>query len=329
MTNEALETHVVRYANVLAVPRPENSRVFVTSQGDFWEGTQATSPTRALASEGDCAEELRAFDGTERFSTSDSVDLATRETIDLEFESVPEGRLGLVIAARQSLLTTYLFYQILSYMGESAGSYMAQMERGGEFVLERSQAIGQLLGGIEVQLKDDSGEWVTVGQVGETGPLATDTRVVPLPEWGNEHRTVRLRLTRGHWRLDYVALVQLGGQVEPLRLEPSLVMRDGGIDDSAQALLTDSTAPLVTFPGDEYTISYTLPEDFTRYELFLESRGYYLEWMRNEWLAEEDPARVAQVFMDPEGALRTLAPGFKRVEPVIEELFWKSRYVRH
>ncbi|MEP7228190.1 MAG: hypothetical protein ABI785_12560, partial [Gemmatimonadales bacterium] len=62
-------------------------------------------------------------------------------------------------------------------------------------------------------------------------------------------------------------------------------------------------------------------------ELFLESRGYYLEWMRREWLAEENLALAAQILLDPAGALRTLAPAFKRQEPEMERLFWNSRYV--
>ena len=54
---------------------------------------------------------LRAVDGQERFSEADSEYLATRETLDLEFENVPVGSDGLVIAARESLMSTFLFYQ--------------------------------------------------------------------------------------------------------------------------------------------------------------------------------------------------------------------------
>ena len=59
---------------------------------------------------------------------------------------------------------------------------------------------------------------------------------------------------------------------------------------------------------------------------FLESRGYYIEWMRDEWLAEEDPVRAALMTADPEGALRLLAPEFKKTEGDMEDVFWRSRY---
>jgi hypothetical protein len=50
--------------------------------------------------------------------------------------------------------------------------------------------------------------------------------------------------------------------------------------------------------------------------------------MRDEWLAEESPARLARLFMDPEEALRQMAAEFKRVEPQMEQTFWGSRYAR-
>jgi hypothetical protein len=56
-------------------------------------------------------------------------------------------------------------------------------------------------------------------------------RVVPLPDLRPGTTQLRLRLTRGHWRIDYQALAQL----------------------------KDSASTLVTLPGDEYTLVYQLP----------------------------------------------------------------------
>ena len=138
----------------------------------------------------------------------------------------------------------------------------------------------------------------------------------------------RLRLTRGHWRIDYVAIARLTRRVEPIRLDPVSVRRGGTADPNALVLLRDSTRTLVTLPGDEYTLVYRLPEDFTRRELFLEARGYYLEWMREEWLAEENLLRAAALFVDPAGAMRAMAPEFKRREADMERAFWGSKYLR-
>ena len=329
MTNEALETHVVRWARVLAAPRPEHGRVFATQSGEFWHAREIVAPHRCSASEGDCLGTVRTVDGVERFSTTDSTDLATRETIDLEFPIASGDRLGLVIGSRQTLLSTYLLYQALSYMGRSAGQWLATLQRGDIRVREQSQSLGRVLGGIEVQALDSSDGWITVGQTQETGPLASDVRVVPLPRLRPGTTRLRLRLTRGHWRIDYLALARLTDRVSPVRLDPVMVRRGKTVDPQALALLNDSSRTLVALPGDEYTLVYRLPEDFARYELFLESRGYYLEWMRQEWLTEEDPARAMMMFLRPSDALRALAPEFKAREADMEAAFWRSRYVRH
>jgi hypothetical protein len=331
MTNEALETHVVREANLLVVPRLAGTRVFATGRGEFISAVALERPSSCSALEGDCFAAIEALDGRERYSEADSSDLATREIIDLEFDRTPPGELGIVIASRQTLLSTYLFYQSLAYMGTEVGSWYAALERGGEGLRDRVAGVGRLLGGIEVLVRDGDDDWQVAGQSWETGPLATDVRVVRLGRL--EHNAghplqIRLRMTRGLWRLDQVALAQLGGSLEPIRLKPHRVLSRGRKDDEARDRLTDPERMLVTLPGDEYTLLYRLPDASSDYELFLESRGYYLEWMRKEWLAEEDPARAAMIFFDPAGALRTLAPQYKKVEPLMEDLFWRSRYVR-
>jgi len=105
MTNEALETHVVRWAKVLAAPRSGRGRVFATQSGEFWQASDIVTPLRCSAPEGDCLAAVRAFDGAERFSTTDSTDLATREVIELEFHVESGDSLGLVIGSRQTLLS--------------------------------------------------------------------------------------------------------------------------------------------------------------------------------------------------------------------------------
>jgi hypothetical protein len=63
-------------------------------------------------------------------------------------------------------------------------------------------------------------------------------------------------------------------------------------------------------------------------ELFLESTGYYYEWMRQEWLPEENAAKAAQFLYAPATALRILAPLFKAREAGMDSVFWRSRVGR-
>ena len=161
----------------------------------------------------------------------------------------------------------------------------------------------------------------------ETGPLAIDAHLVPLPNASaGDTLNIQLRMAKGHWRLDYVALASLDDCNEVIELRPAQVMSYDQVNDEARARLLDSSRTLITFPGDEFVIDYELPSDGRSYELFVKSRGYYLEWMRDEWMREENFARAAEMFMAPDKALRRMAPEFKEVEDEMEEVFWNSKY---
>jgi hypothetical protein len=326
MKNEAQETHVVRYADLLLAPRPPNGRVYTAPDGSFWQTNDIIAPFTCQGSEGDCLFTLSELDSRERVSEADSFYLAAKETIDLTFEAVPGGRRGLIIGFRQSLLSTYLFYQALAYMGSAAAECFAKMESGNLLTFQKARELGGLLGGIEVFVRDDSGQWIPAGEIIETGPLAVNTVILPLPETTGTTEEIRLRMAKGNWRLDYIALAALGQQVKPVRITPEAVNGNSDRYPDPCLILRDSAQVLVTLPGDNYTLTYSLPDDYENYELFLISRGYYLEWIRDEWLAEENPLKAVMMFLNPEKTLRDLAPEFKLIETEMEKLFWGSKY---
>lgn len=324
MTNEAYETHVVKQADLLAVPRPPGGRVL--ARGDeLWAASQLAAPAACRADEGDCLARLRAFDGASRMSLTDPSDLGAREHLELDFTGLPPGRHGVVISARQSLVTTFLLYQGLAFLGDTVGAWLAMLERGDPTARVGGRGWQAALGGIEVQVPDGDG-WRTVDQVYETGPIATDVHLLLLPE-GTSAERVRLRMSRGNWRIDHVAVAALTGRVEPIRVRPRSITGTLGAEFAGER--TPATAfPIVTQPGDAYQLTYQLPSDRGPLELFLDSRGYYLEWMRKEWIAEQAPLRGIRMVMDPESALRHYAPAYKRVEPDMERMFWESRYAK-
>jgi hypothetical protein len=322
MKNEALETHVVRRVRLLAARRPAGGRVLATVDGEFLEATDLRSVEVCHADEGDCFATVRAFDSDERFSATDGEDLASREVIELQLPAI-DGPRGLVIASRQTLASTYLFYQSLAWLGRSASDALAALERADSTVGGGFTRLRAAVGGIEVIAETTRGEWVRAGDLREMGPLATDIVVVPLP--ADATGRVRLRMARGHWRIDYVASARIGARVEPVAIEPRSVT---GTDRFQLTRRPPTRLPLTTLPGDIYTYTFHLPNAADVDELFLESQGYYLEWMRDEWLSEENATRAMQLVLNPEQLLRDVAPEFKKQEAGMEALFWGSRYAR-
>jgi hypothetical protein len=324
MRNEALETHAVRQVNLLHVAHRPGERVFRTAEGAFYTTRSRSGPRTCESMRGDCVSAVATLDDAEYRSPAGERDLAARERLELVFAPVP-GAKAVVIGARNTLLNTFLFYQALAYMGSAAGDWMAQLEQGDPKALAAAGSVGRLLGDVDVFVQMRSGNWERAGAFFEVGPIARDVQLITLPPGAPEGEVhVRLELTRGNWKVDYVALAALGERVEPVRIPAATVIRNGVPDARALHKLRDPDAYLMTFPGDEYTLRFDVPG--AEAEFFLESRGYYYEWMRSQWLTEENPREVARLFLAPSDALRKLAPAYKQVENEMEAIFWQSKF---
>lgn len=321
VTNEALETHSIRHANVLVLEKQEHQRVFATAKGTF----HACSNFQSLESS---SQELNALvaraDGSEYFSLTDAHDLNTQEEILFSVPNRKNMRQGLVIGKRQTLLTTFLMYQGLSYMGRSVGYWINEVEAGN---LKPQYGIFGILGGIEVFVKEETGKWIKAGEVNETGPIATDFSLIPLPQVNSDTLHLKLRMTKGMWRVDYLSLVEMQNEVNPVVVRPSSAETIRGYEQRPLGKLLDENQFLVTFPGEAFKIKYQLPT--TSCDLFLDSKGYYLEWIREEWQKEQNFRQLKLMVSRPHVYLDRAAEKYKQLEPSMEETFWKSRYVQH
>ena len=325
MKNEALETHSVRHVNVLLVPK-STERSVQDINGGFYQTEKLIKPSNASADEGNILPLISEMDGKERFSLSDESNLKSEEYILLDFSAEAGKNYGLMIGGRQTLLTTFLLYQAYAYMGNDYGKWLNLLEQNHDLFADVDPS--RFLGGIEVQEQNRLGFWSTVGEINEFGPLATDLHMVRLNDSGSETRKIRLKLNRGNWRIDYISLAELGKKVEPLTLSPVKVFSQNQENEAALKSLTDPNQMLTTLPGDEYIIQYELPENYSDYTFYLESKGYYLEWMRDEWAKEESEEKLVQLITNPSRSLKELAPKFKELEPSMEKIFWNSKYAK-
>ena len=326
MRNEAPETHAVRSLRVLAVPVAPTESVFHASEGGFEIGTEVLEPVACESAAGPCLDAVRSVDGVERWSEADPKDLGTWEEMVVVLPAT-EGELAIVLAGRNTLLSTFLFYQGLAYAGTRLGEMLAEIERGNPELLESVSGLMGMLGRIEIEVAEGAGPWRSIGTFDEAGPIASDEIAFPFEATGSGPIRVRLGMVKGNWRVDAVRLARLGHPAGAVTVQPSFSsepgVAEGGID-----LLRDPDRYLVTAMGDELRMTFEMPANAPEYELFLESQGYYYEWNRSEWIGEEDPLMVATMLFWPGAAFRKLAPAYKAVEGDMEESFWSSRFRR-
>ena len=132
-------------------------------------------------------------------------------------------------------------------------------------------------------------------------------------------------MNKGLWRIDYASLTNIKKQVTPIEISPSTITHKGTLDNIALSEINSPDKHLLSMPGSEYKFKFTLPGANTDYDLFLYSKGYYLEWMREHWIKDKDLLKLKQMVDKPKKYLREEAESYKQYEATMEKAFWNSK----
>ncbi|MBK9291369.1 MAG: hypothetical protein IPM52_07065 [Bacteroidetes bacterium] len=326
MKNEALETHVVRKASLLAIARMPGQHILHARNDKFYRAKSLVPPLLASEGEINITQKLAKPDGEEWFSLADEHNLSSKQELIAEFEAQPGmANAGLYIHFRQTLMTTYLIYNALQYMGDEISDVFAKIESEPGLRSQLNSGIHGELGEIEVWLWNKATEkWELQGSVYETGPVAINKQVVPFGSDVSGKVRVKLRLNHGLWRIDHLSLAYGLEEVQPIVVEPAEILYKGVPDQTALQKLKSSDQVLLSMPGDEFRLIYELPDN-SDYALFLSSRGYYIQWMRDNWLGMKNMARLRTMITRPGQYLREEAKAYKTYEAAMEDAFWGSR----
>lgn len=326
MKNEALETHCINDVRLFAYPIKEGEAVCQTRDNEFFLCDKIYPLTQSTGIEGDNTNLLRNNDHIERFSLADEKNLKCSEEIMLTFDSLTNNvNRGLIISFRQTLMTTYFIYSSMGYMGKYLGDFYADMETG-KMVKKNGRRFYEETGEIDVYAWDDTKkDWMFQGGWYETGPIAMNKQILPLKTKNNNNSLkIKLVLNKGLWRIDYLALTDLKEKIQPREIEATEIIKNGNRDEIALTKIKDSTDYIYSMPGDEFSFRFELPEKKT-YEKFLYSKGYYLEWMRNDWLKDQDLMKIRLMSKKPDKFFRKQAAEYKEHETLMEQLFWDSK----
>lgn len=328
MKNEALETHVVRDIKLIAAPRKNGEHIFQSPNDDFYKSKKIHTLTHATVNQNDITASLQHPDYNEYFSFADTENLSSKEELIITFDQISNNdQLGLVVDFRQTLMTTYFIYSAMGYMGDEVSDMFAELERNPELAKKLDSGIKSELGNIDIYTWDEnSKEWIFQNGLYETGPIAINRQIVPLNVKSTASPIkIKIIMNKGLWRLDYIGLAKNLEKVEPYYLSPSQIDKNGNINATALANILHEEKQLISMPGDRFKLYFDLPTEHQDYELFLYSKGYYLEWMRENWLAEKNMFKLNQMLNDSKSYLRSETKAYKEYEKTMEQQFWNSK----
>jgi hypothetical protein len=331
MKNEALETHCIDAISLVAIPLQEGERIYHNPQNDFWRCRENQPPATAVSGNSEVSALLSSSDLNEYHRWTDQGNMLEKEEVYLTFPGIPNtDQYGLVLDFRQSLMSTHLFYESLSYAGPLNSDYYVEFGNRDVAKPGWKPAIFEEMGGIEASVWDHSKkQWKEVGIVDETGPIAINTQMLTLGKVDGEVK-VRLRMTRGAWRIDAAQLVQA---VEKLDITewtnaPRSIQNQQA---SKKELYIDplhfeaDNEYFISMPGESYTLDFDVSGDAELHELFLFSEGHYIEWMRGEWLQPTNRKKIRQMRFFPRQYLKQESAKFKEYEEEMERMFWESK----
>ncbi len=293
LRNEALETHYINHLEVLDVrhapgryARPDPSGRPLTMEG-------AAPPLAAMDRDGrDVLPELMERDSAWARTTRDRLAAASLEDLTDHMDlvlPVPEGarEVALGLRIRNTLLNTVLFYDMmLAEAGPAALDWLASdLDRIGTALEVGRWYQGRM--GLRV-LVEDGGRFREVVHLSDAGPIGWKEVAVPIPTRGSRELRVRLEFVADSWFIDH-AWVAAGIERPSVRRVPvtRVIDADGEEDHAAVvALSAPDDDYMVTLPTQRFHLEFDLAdtgpdEDRT---LLLAAQGYYVEWIRGNWL---------------------------------------------
>jgi len=295
LRNEMLETHYIDHLEVLEIVHAEDQQVFPDEKGRPLVVGELIVPSRAVDHAGvDILEGIRNVDdlawsaGAARLAAVNADDYV--DHLDFEFEIPPDAAsLALVLRARNSLLNTVLFYDVMlkdqsfrafDWMNRDLGHLGNQLELGLWYRKHMGMTISVW----------DKTRYRKVARIGDQGPIAWNEHAVRLPTNGSDTLRVRLSFVVDNWRLDRVAVATDAERaiMRPVPLEHAR-NTDGDLAEIPEYLLKADEKYLITKPQERVNLRFDVGDAPTgkRRTFFLASEGYYMEWMRADWLTEE------------------------------------------
>lgn len=296
--NEALETHYINHLELLEVVHEETQSVFPDPQGQPLVVGTLNAPRLAVDRGGRrIPGVLDRPDGTSWSSDAAQLRRASlddfEDFVDLEFEAPRSSdQVALVFRLRNTLLNTVLFYDVmlkdqgfraLDWLGRDLDRFFDKAKLG---LWYRDRM------GMRVSVWD-GGRFHQVARVGDQGPIAWKDVAVILPVPDGDRMRVRLSFVVDNWHIDWLAISSevRRADVRAVPLAQVEVPETGPLGGGLENLASPDQTYVVTRPGEALHVAFgvgAVPEGRTR-TFLVAAQGYYIEWMRHDWLKETSP----------------------------------------
>ncbi len=331
--NEALETHYINHIELMEVVHSESESVFADPEGHPIIVGSLRAPDVVIDRSG---RHIEGIVGTadEKAWRTDRLRLQNVSTddmedyIDLEFEMPTAGHeAALVLRLRNSLLNTAFFIDMLKGQGFRALDWMSDDPN--QFGSKRKLASWyRNKMGMRVAIWDED-QYRQVATINDTGPIAWSELAVPLPAVTGEKLRIRLSFVADNWRIDRLALAATARNAKANNIPVAEVVSANGIElsQAKKNLHAVDDAYFITRPSEYIRLRFDVadaPQDLKR-TYFLAAEGYYIEWMRKDWLKSTSASTLVLNDASLQAALLTFLHLWEPQRETFREQFESTR----
>ena len=337
VSNEALETHYINKLSLIAVNHSASTQIFPLNNGGFVSTSKLQQPAKAFNSIGENILPLVRNSDEHWYRSTKNMVRKLNEGVYSDWVEVllkvPEetSSIKLVLRLKNTLLSTILFYDVvLASQGLRALEWTEKINTDQRYAAQFN-ALFKSYSGIRV-MTEINGTWTEQTVIGDIGPIAWKYTAVEIPVDGMTNGEVRVRLQffPDNFMIDYVAFETNDSSSESFSVkayQPKEIYDDAGLlrNDVLDLVADDDERFLVTSPGESYHFIYDIPPE-SDYEttVFLQSKGYYTEWIRGEWLNNKETGYRFNLF-DVDKAIIQLGKSWLENRDIIEKEFFKAR----
>jgi hypothetical protein len=336
ISNEALETHYIDQFSLLEINHPPGTQVFPTFDGDIICTGDLNSPSSVINSLGDDITDLVNKRDNYAYRSGEELvkkisDGVTYDRIDLNLD-LPHGtkKVNLILKLRNTLLTTILFYElVLSSQGFDAIEWTHKMQT--NYIYARLfNELYKYYAGIKIKTFKE-GAWNLQSKIGDIGPIAWKDIGVEIPVEVEKNATlIRLEFFPDNFMIDYIGYdcsSDLNDSYHVNKLQPKNIVDDENKYrfDLNEVLEKPDGKYLITNPGESYYLTFNLTSsDTANTSVFIQSKGYYIEWIRGNWLVNNSGKYKFNLF-EVDKTLFQLQESWIENRPLIEDRFFETR----
>lgn len=336
ISNEALETHYIDQFSLLEINHPPGTQVFPTYGGDIICTGELKQPSNVTNFLGEDITELVNKSDKNVYRSGEELvekisDGVTYDIVDLQLD-LPNGtkEVNLILKLRNTLLTTILFYElVLSSQGFEAIEWTEKMQNNYIYA-KLFNELYKSYAGIRIKTFKE-GSWEIQSKIGDIGPIAWKEIAVKIPvEVENNSTLIRLEFFPDNFMIDYIGYECsriLNDTYQVNLLQPQNIVDDENKFryELIEVLEKPDEKYLITNPGESYYLNYNLTSgDTTNTSVFIQSKGYYIEWIRGSWLANNSGNYKFNMF-DVDNTLLHLKNSWLQNRPLIEDKFFETR----